>query len=201
MDINKNSIVEIILYDKGIIIFDNYYQSIIFLNSNRHFKLSKKIKKRNISAGVEPVVHPFHLHGYKFTVLKIGPQRSQNYTINDIHSILNDHKKVLSTTGYSRHLPMKDTVIIPTAGYVILRFIADNPGRSSHILDFYFYLYTKKLFIYYASFLHTGWWIFHCHIDWHMVEGMNMILHVGERYDLPPVPPNFPKCGSWLPTI
>ncbi|XP_051174280.1 uncharacterized protein LOC127289987 [Leptopilina boulardi] len=140
VDIKKDAIVEIILYDK---------------------------------AGIEGVLHPFHLHGYKFTVLKIGQERTQNLTLRDVNSILNEHKSILSSTGYSRHTPMKDTVIVSTAGYVILRFIADNPG----------------------------FWSFHCHIDWHMLEGMNMVLHVGNREDLPPIPKNFHTCGSWLPAM
>lgn len=30
---------------------------------------------------------------------------------------------------------------------------------------------------------------------------MGLIFKVGEHDDLPPVPENFPKCGSWLPPV
>lgn len=30
---------------------------------------------------------------------------------------------------------------------------------------------------------------------------MGLIFKVGEHHDFPPVPKNFPKCGSWLPPI
>lgn len=142
---------------------------------------------------MDPVFHPFHLHGYKFTVLKIGPERTQNITLRDVNSILREHQRVLHTSGYSPHLPMKDTIIVPTTGYVILRFIANNPGNITILHN-----YNRKSYLL-DIILKIGWWLFHCHIDSHMVEGMNMILHVGGPRHLPPIPPNFPMCGSWLP--
>ena len=42
----------------------------------------------------------------------------------------------------------KDTVIVPFGGYVVIRFIADNPG----------------------------WWFFHCHIEIHQLEGMAALI-------------------------
>ena len=42
----------------------------------------------------------------------------------------------------------KDTVIVPFGGYVVIRFIADNPG----------------------------WWFFHCHIEIHQLEGMAAVI-------------------------
>lgn len=44
--------------------------------------------------------------------------------------------------------PEKDTIIVPTGGYVIIRFKADNPGA----------------------------WFFHCHIDLHNTNGMGMVF-------------------------
>lgn len=44
-------------------------------------------------------------------------------------------------------------------------------------------------------------WLFHCHFLFHIVIGMNLVLHVGTQADLPPVPPNFPTCGNHLPPI
>ena len=43
----------------------------------------------------------------------------------------------------------KDTVVVPFGGYVVMRFMADNPG----------------------------WWFFHCHIEIHQLEGMAALIH------------------------
>ncbi|KAJ2744922.1 ferroxidase fet3 [Coemansia sp. BCRC 34301] len=42
----------------------------------------------------------------------------------------------------------RDTVTIPSMEYVVLRFRADNPGT----------------------------WLFHCHIEWHIEGGLNMVI-------------------------
>ena len=42
----------------------------------------------------------------------------------------------------------KDTVIVPYGGYVVIRFVVDNPG----------------------------WWFFHCHIEIHQTEGMAAVV-------------------------
>ncbi|CAH1282323.1 unnamed protein product [Diabrotica balteata] len=67
--------------------------------------------------------------------------------------------------------PTKDTVTVPDGGYTIVRFKADNPG----------------------------YWILHCHLEFHSEIGMAMIVQVGEKEDMLPVPENFPKCGNYLP--
>lgn len=67
--------------------------------------------------------------------------------------------------------PLKDTVTVPDGGYTIVRFHADNPG----------------------------YWLFHCHIEFHAEVGMSLIFKVGEHKDMLPVPNNFPLCGNWQP--
>nr|CAH7745046.1 unnamed protein product [Callosobruchus chinensis] len=67
--------------------------------------------------------------------------------------------------------PLKDTVTVPDGGYTVVRFKADNPG----------------------------YWIFHCHLEFHAEIGMAMVLQVGEKEDMKPVPKNFPRCGNYLP--
>nr|XP_022908342.1 laccase-4-like [Onthophagus taurus]XP_022908343.1 laccase-4-like [Onthophagus taurus] len=66
--------------------------------------------------------------------------------------------------------PIKDTVTTPDGGYTILRFIADNPG----------------------------FWLFHCHIEFHSEVGMSMVFQFGEIHEMPPVPIDFPNCGNYL---
>uniref|UniRef100_A0A1Y1K8C1 Laccase n=2 Tax=Photinus pyralis TaxID=7054 RepID=A0A1Y1K8C1_PHOPY len=65
----------------------------------------------------------------------------------------------------------KDTVTVPDGGYTILRILASNPG----------------------------YWLFHCHIEFHMEIGMALVLKVGEHHEMAPVPENFPKCGDFVP--
>jgi FtsP/CotA-like multicopper oxidase with cupredoxin domain len=53
----------------------------------------------------------------------------------------------------------RDTVQIPRRGYAVLRFRADNPGV----------------------------WLFHCHILWHLANGMAMLVDVlGDEAGLVP---------------
>jgi FtsP/CotA-like multicopper oxidase with cupredoxin domain len=70
-------------------------------------------------------------------------------------------------------LPVKDTISVPSRGYTIFRFRADNPG----------------------------WWMLHCHFEWHVSIGMSMVLQVGETTQMPRPPENFPKCNSFTPNI
>ncbi|XP_038051054.1 laccase-2-like [Patiria miniata] len=68
--------------------------------------------------------------------------------------------------------PLKDTIPVPDGGYVVVRFKADNPG----------------------------WWFFHCHLGFHFLAGMSLVIHVGSDDDLPPIPQDLPRCGGdWYP--
>ena len=51
------------------------------------------------------------------------------------------------------------------------------------------------------NFSSKGYWLFHCHLSFHIEVGMGLIFKVGEHTDFPPVPKNFPKCGSWVPDV
>lgn len=44
-----------------------------------------------------------------------------------------------------------------------------------------------------------GYWLFHCHIDFHVEVGMALVFKFGENEDMPPTPVNFPTCGSYSP--
>ncbi|XP_065091239.1 uncharacterized protein LOC135712206 [Ochlerotatus camptorhynchus] len=69
--------------------------------------------------------------------------------------------------------PIKDTVTIPDGGYTIIRFIANNPG----------------------------YWLFHCHIEFHAEIGMALVLKVGDKSEMVAVPPNFPTCYDYTPDL
>ena len=115
--------------------------------------------------------HPFHLHGQAFHIMGIGRSPNKDIKINLKHALDLDRKGLLMR--HFKSPPAKDTVAVPNNGYVVFRFKADNPG----------------------------FWFFHCHFLFHIVIGMNLVLHVGTQADLPPVPYNFPKCGHHLPPI
>ncbi|XP_054257860.1 uncharacterized protein LOC128982847 [Macrosteles quadrilineatus] len=66
--------------------------------------------------------------------------------------------------------PYKDTVTVPDGGYTILRFHANNPG----------------------------YWLFHCHIEYHVEEGMAVAFKIGEHEEFPLPPVDFPVCRDFL---
>lgn len=67
--------------------------------------------------------------------------------------------------------PYKDTVVLPYPGYVRFRFRANNPG----------------------------FWLFHCHFDWHLPIGMALMIQVGETSEMRKRPDNFPRCFNFMP--
>ena len=67
--------------------------------------------------------------------------------------------------------PLKDNVAVPDAGFTILRFLADN----------------------------VGYWLFHCHMNWHNHLGMGLVVKVGNVEEtIQPPPKGFPKCGNFV---
>ncbi|XP_066596702.1 uncharacterized protein [Prorops nasuta] len=122
---------------------------------------------------VEDLSHPFHLHGHSFYVFDIGQFTSgNNITSEKIQRVLQRHQARLMDGDYINPA-RKDTITVPINGFATIRFIANNPG----------------------------WWMMHCHFLWHTVSGMDVIFHVGEPDDLPPIPENFPTCSSFVPDV
>ncbi|KAJ3310557.1 ferroxidase fet3, partial [Blyttiomyces sp. JEL0837] len=76
--------------------------------------------------------HPFHLHGHVFQIIDRNGERSY------------DPSNVTVAPFPIR----RDTVVVPGGGYVVLRFVADNPGT----------------------------WLLHCHIEWHLEAGLATTL-------------------------
>lgn len=60
----------------------------------------------------------------------------------------------------------------------------------------YYITFTKKLLLKFAVF--SGYWLFHCHIEFHVEVGMGIVFKVGEHSEMPPVPKNFPQCTNYL---
>lgn len=100
--------------------------------------------------------HPLHLHGFNFYVVGEG---FGNFDPN------NDPKNFNLVDPVERN-----TVGVPTAGWVAIRFHADNPGV----------------------------WFMHCHFDVHLSWGLRMAWIVLDgtlpSQKLPPPPSDLPKC-------
>ena len=62
----------------------------------------------------------------------------------------------------------KDTVVIPVGGYVVIQFLADNPG----------------------------YWFMHCHVETHLREGMAVIINETHGSQTPP-PDGMRTCGNF----
>lgn len=134
--------------------------------------------------------HPVHMHGHTFYVLKIGYAKHDNRTglklegNSDIDcrggtdranswcnnaTWSNQAWANGNVPGMELLKPVrKDTIIVPSGGYVITRIKADNPGV----------------------------WFLHCHIELHANDGMAMLLN--ESFPHHPSPPTgFPHCHSY----
>ncbi|UNI15436.1 hypothetical protein JDV02_001970 [Purpureocillium takamizusanense] len=112
--------------------------------------------------------HPFHLvsfpapappfgprliisqHGYSFYVV-----RSQTATmgLNRGYNPFDKQQAEAVAAEVDTKTPLrKDTVYVPSMGYVVLRFALDN----------------------------NGLWLLHCHVLWHQAVGMGIVLQVGD---------------------
>ncbi|CAH1796369.1 unnamed protein product [Owenia fusiformis] len=132
-------------------------------------------------------VHPIHIHGHNFQVVKMGFPRYDpitgrqlemnkefNCTVDDN---CNDGIVWADPSWNSGDIPgmtkegppLKDTVLVPVGGYVVIRFRADNPG----------------------------FWYSHCHIEFHNEEGMALIFKAGDVSDMNTAPSNMKTCGNF----
>lgn len=110
-----------------------------------------------ISALAGVMTHPVHLHGYGFQVIDMGTKEQ--------------FESGFGAFANATHLAaVKDTIPIPPAGFVRIRFRACNPG----------------------------YWFLHCHFEYHAHSGMKVIIKVGNRTDAPRPPDNLPTCGQFL---
>ena len=114
--------------------------------------------------------HPMHLHGYSFAIVAVGyPQTNAESGLlskSNPDIVCDDPlcRHPIWRTGPPRlnlyNPPVRDTVVVPAQGYVVLRFRATNPGH----------------------------WLLHCHVLSHEAEGMAVILSTAtERLMEPPV--------------
>lgn len=93
--------------------------------------------------------HPLHLHGHDFYVVaRHQPSRMGAF---EQYNPFEDMKPPGDPMDLESPL-MKDTVYVPSMGYVVLRVQVDNPGL----------------------------WLLHCHVLWHAAVGMNMAMEVAD---------------------
>lgn len=118
---------------------------------------------------IRQLSHPWHLHGHQMILMGMG-QFMENMTMKEIRERLQNDPGFLSKMPEGHVAPIKDTISIPSRGYALIRFRASNPG----------------------------FWLIHCHFEWHLATGMGFIFQVGELEDMSDVPENFPKCGDYV---
>ena len=127
--------------------------------------------------------HPIHLHGHSFFVAKTGyGSYNSNGLLAEATPDITCGKPCLKaptwTDGKSPAILVtqktirKDTVMVPAGGYVVVEFVADNPG----------------------------FWFLHCHIETHQLEGMALVINAMESLQNPS-PSGMPECGNFNWTV
>ncbi|CDO92730.1 unnamed protein product [Kluyveromyces dobzhanskii CBS 2104] len=105
---------------------------------------------------IDHMRHPWHLHGHHFQVISIGDSGEGPLYWNDPSSAAyTKYEDDLQYWKSSGRTPMtRDSINIAGHSYAVLRFRADSPGL----------------------------WLLHCHVDWHMVKGLGVVLQEGQEY-------------------
>ena len=139
------------------------------------------------------VIHPFHLHGFNFKVsyIEIHVLNRLKLQVLAMERLGASPEHLYGKNGPGNNItrqmvidrdmagqiprnlispPMKDTAVIPDAGYTLVRIQANNPGV----------------------------WLMHCHMSWHNAIGMGVVFRVGRQQDWPDMPSNFPQCGDFV---
>ncbi|XP_006645019.2 laccase-6 [Oryza brachyantha] len=128
---------------------------------------STKVKTLRYNATVEMVLqntalvglesHPMHLHGFNFFVVAQG--------FGNYDGVEDGAGKLNLVNPQERN-----TVAVPTGGWAVIRFVANNPGM----------------------------WAMHCHLDSHFGIGLAMVFEVESgptaETAVPPPPPDLPQC-------
>lgn len=143
-----NDIVHTLVNGKAYHVADDAYPTLFHVNEDPTWQPQTPGEERNLmvipdfAQGKEvrllmrssgfPGTHPFHSHGRGLKILAFG---SGNFTQDDLAKVnAVDVQNVIT----------RDTVIVPSLGWVMTQFTADNPGV----------------------------WPIHCHVGWHLQNGM-----------------------------
>ena len=127
----------------------------------------------------EGFTHPMHLHGHHFQVVAIGYgeyNQSNGFLLSRREDLVCDDS-LCSSPRWSGSSPLypqnrkavlKDTIMVPAGGYVVVQFRSDNPG----------------------------FWFMHCHIEPDLIEGMAVAINEVEKRHNPP-PEGTKTCGDY----
>lgn len=121
---------------------DLAHNSVIYgLNTNTFVLLYGETVEIVIN-NMDPGKHPFHLHGHTFQVVlrSSGSDDEEHPQIYDPSNA--EH------TQFPQYPMIRDTVMVNSNGFLVIRFKAENPGV----------------------------WFFHCHLDWHLEQGLAITL-------------------------
>ena len=111
----------------------------------------------------DTTIHMLHMHGYHYRVLAEG-NFGPHQKISNYAKYLQKLDASHSITRNFDYPVKKDTLQARNNGWQLIRIHANNPG----------------------------YWITHCHIAIHQIEGMNFVIKVGNRTDW-----NIPNSGSF----
>ena len=159
-------------YDKECSSPEDTNQCVQIVNiPDEHFKRSVRFVLSSLGGrkATSFFIHPIHLHGHSFHVVKFGyPTYFENGMIDKPSQDLRDsqcgqpswkHDRAPGNIKATSKTVRKDTINVPAGGYVVIEFRADNPG----------------------------YWFLHCHIDSHLINGMGAVIRELKGYqNLPP---------------
>lgn len=91
--------------------------------------------------------HAFHMHGHNFQLINRFPAYGKHFfDYEDSDDPVTYDPS--NHTAFPGTPARRDTFVVPPQGYFVIRFVADNPGV----------------------------WMFHCHVDWHLMQGLALTL-------------------------
>lgn len=94
--------------------------------------------------------HPFHLHGHIFQIVQKSPafHEDEDFDEDQQDDMTVPYNESKPLMPFLERPVMRDTAVLEPNGHIVLRFKADNPGV----------------------------WIFHCHLDWHLEQGLAAVF-------------------------
>lgn len=153
------------------------YNTALYGGSAQPIRIEKNdivdvIVQNSIAANGACEQHPWHLHGHDFWVVGEGVgeyESSSRSTFNTLNPVKRDTVAGYPTSNSKRRTEVFSAgTWMDPCGWVAVRFKADNPG----------------------------FWLFHCHITWHMEMGMAVVFdEYSEKVTSSP-PNDYPYCGA-----
>ncbi|KAH8899914.1 hypothetical protein GQ53DRAFT_869150 [Thozetella sp. PMI_491] len=124
---------------------------------------------------VNPIPHPMHLHGHDFVILGRSPAPENPFAPTAAPVIFNPATDVASLN--LNNPTRRDATMLPSFGWLAVAFQNDNPGA----------------------------WLFHCHIAWHVSQGLSVQFlekkdQIASVMDLNSIEPNCDAWRKYVPT-